>query len=796
MAQNVSFVLLAEFDIDVGAILSRQFPTPLGTDEQLLASLMLPDGAEKQSEDWTIFLLNQTPLNTVDPLFSDSPERDSFDRRSSTDDTRDMLYVLNLVRTKHDTSVRRGAIVKAMAICTHYPFIQIFKPVLLMALDDYFSDPTIECLERLYDSINAMDLSRAPQLSRSEKLIMRVSERKDVFIEKFATPRLGSNVDLRAISSQSSLNHESGSEEALAVRSRTTSMTSSASESSTSGDGGSAVWMGEDHRRPDIRDLRRGRSPELPPKRTPGVNGWRESRFFTHKERPSSNDSHARHIPPIKDTHYYETSISFKNITLPIRLPLFTFDDEIGEYSMIRLIQTFSTPGATVIGPLHPHLHTNGILTHPIILLFNALVTAKRIIFLGYGKPAGLVADFVLAACALGSGCGCVLRGFPERVFPYANLLSKDIFESVSGFIAGVTNPVFEQAGKWDVLCNIETGRILVNRDIQTPSLPANFPSPPAFFSRPGSTLKPEGSLSSDEDFGKAPGQTPSIASVQRNDFAAKADNADNVFMEDIMAAISLHYGETMIRARFTEYLQRFVRLASRYEEDTMGSTSIGFPSQPYTESEPGEFGLLGTGLVFLDDLAGARELQMNASRIEGWRRTRSYDYYRKDFRAYLETNAIQGFDLAHQIGRLRNAKNMADGEMDLIVRTLVERVRSYEQVVEVLSHFPPHAGGLLPLTFGLFHQQEPIRDIVVEVLDTFRSYPIGYQFLQSLNAFHRYAYVRQAHARQERMAMSIGSIGANNGIGTHNLFPPPWTGNTQQVRTPSNRSETSLGAG
>lgn len=96
------------------------------------------------------------------------------------------------------------------------------------------------------------------------------------------------------------------------------------------------------------------------------------------------------------------------------------------------------------------------------------------------------------------------------------------------------------------------------------------------------------------------------------------------------MAAITLHYGETMIRARFTEYLQRFVRLSSRYEEDTMGLTSVGFPSQPYTESDAGEFGLLGTGLVFLDDLAGARELQMNASRIEGWRRTKSYDYYRK----------------------------------------------------------------------------------------------------------------------------------------------------------------------
>jgi hypothetical protein len=30
--------------------------------------------------------------------------------------------------------------------------------------------------------------------------------------------------------------------------------------------------------------------------------------------------------------------------------------------------------------------------------------------------------------------------------------------------------------------------------------------------------------------------------------------------------------------------------------------------------------------------------------------------------------------------------------------------------------------GGLLPLAMGLFHQQEPIRDLVVELLDVLRS--------------------------------------------------------------------------
>ena len=57
-----------------------------------------------------------------------------------------------------------------------------------MALDDYFSNPSQECLARLFDAINAMDISNAPTLTRDEKLTMRVSERKDIFIEKFTPP--------------------------------------------------------------------------------------------------------------------------------------------------------------------------------------------------------------------------------------------------------------------------------------------------------------------------------------------------------------------------------------------------------------------------------------------------------------------------------------------------------------------------------------------------------------------------------------------------------------------------------
>jgi hypothetical protein len=102
------------------------------------------------------------------------------------------------------------------------------------------------------------------------------------------------------------------------------------------------------------------------------------------------------------------------------------------QYSLTALVQLFSNPSSLVpAAHLHPHLHTNGHATHPIILLFNALITQKRVVFLGNGRPAGQVSSLVLAACALASGCGSVLTGFAERAFPYSNLENADNMEEV-----------------------------------------------------------------------------------------------------------------------------------------------------------------------------------------------------------------------------------------------------------------------------------------------------------------------------------------------------------------------------
>ncbi|CAG8744418.1 14195_t:CDS:2, partial [Dentiscutata heterogama] len=60
LGEHVTHILLAEFDIDKGSSLAHQYPEPTGTDEHLLAELMLPDGAHLRTEDWTVFFLNQS----------------------------------------------------------------------------------------------------------------------------------------------------------------------------------------------------------------------------------------------------------------------------------------------------------------------------------------------------------------------------------------------------------------------------------------------------------------------------------------------------------------------------------------------------------------------------------------------------------------------------------------------------------------------------------------------------------------------------------------------------------------
>lgn len=142
MENHVEYILVASFDIDRGSVMEHQYPGPISGDETMLAELMLPDQTHMRSQDWTIFFLHKDTTaeeeakemrrerrrrrrrkelgETDDEEDGEELIRQSMEEEDDDDlgeDTEDededdmegppLVYVLNLVYTKHDTSVKR-----------------------------------------------------------------------------------------------------------------------------------------------------------------------------------------------------------------------------------------------------------------------------------------------------------------------------------------------------------------------------------------------------------------------------------------------------------------------------------------------------------------------------------------------------------------------------------------------------------------------------------------------------------------------------------------------------------------
>ncbi|ETV88884.1 hypothetical protein, variant [Aphanomyces astaci] len=150
-----SEVLYAEFDIDKGSTLRASFPT--APDElqktvhrtpEFFADMMLPEGVHNREQDYTVFFIH----------------KDS-----------EVKYCLSVVKTMHDANVRRGARIKAVAICSNYHFCFAFKDILNVAIDKLFALGSNESvssatavLSSLFDVINSVDVSGVTNLQKSE----------------------------------------------------------------------------------------------------------------------------------------------------------------------------------------------------------------------------------------------------------------------------------------------------------------------------------------------------------------------------------------------------------------------------------------------------------------------------------------------------------------------------------------------------------------------------------------------------------------------------------------------------
>lgn len=118
--------------------MEHQYPGAISGDENMLAELMLPDQVHNRKEDWTIFFLHKDTSEEVDMTEGDGTgskidtqgDGGNGETNGSTSEEDEMggpklekeandheddeggegpplIYVLNLVNTKHDASVKR-----------------------------------------------------------------------------------------------------------------------------------------------------------------------------------------------------------------------------------------------------------------------------------------------------------------------------------------------------------------------------------------------------------------------------------------------------------------------------------------------------------------------------------------------------------------------------------------------------------------------------------------------------------------------------------------------------------------
>ncbi|KAL2863930.1 AFI1/MesA family protein [Aspergillus lucknowensis] len=704
LERHVEFILVASFHIDRGPIMEHQYPGAISSDESMLAELMLPDQTHVRSQDWTMFFLHkdsgadgeeeeqaaktkkkkkkrkgvETETSSGDEVASEDldnqseelTEEEEEEEEEQSSDEEDggegppLMYVLNLVNTKQDNTVKRGAVVKAMAICTRHSFLHIYKPILLLALEDYFKSPYPETLESLYNAVNAMDLSLLPKLNLLERQILQASNSKDMFIEKF--------------------------EQMISQR------------------------MAEDN---ELTETDEG-NPSSPKK-------------------PSASP---RYVLP-RDTHEFESKIVYHDIPIPVKVPTVIWPEIVGDFSLIKLIQVFSAPHVSTPQPfpLHPHLTTSGAYTHPIIVLVNAMLTQKRVVFLGHNRPSGEVAEAVLAACALASGG--ILRGFTRHAFPYTDLTKIDDLLRVPGFIAGVTNPTFANHPEWwDLLCDLPTGRMKISSHIE----PAPVTDGLLYFQQ----------------------QSPVSVSGTNTD-----PTGDNLFMEDVLRSIANRHGENAIRAKWRAYVTKFTRVAAAFEETVYGASNIYiigpneelFPESPSgLQADPGDpTTLRGHGYVWPDESAKQRELMASVSRIEGWRTTRSYYSFIQDIAAmFYPARPILKPDLHHHHDRLRTLK-LSPSDAGSVYLAFSHAIKDYAGICQLLTVTPESQAGLFYLAMGLLHPEQTVREATADLLERIALHPAGRHFWAQLNRFGKTAYFR---IKRERDAASLNSASGSFG--------------------------------
>ncbi|KAG7664844.1 uncharacterized protein J8A68_001602 [[Candida] subhashii] len=170
----------------------------------------------------------------------------------------------------------------------------------------------------------------------------------------------------------------------------------------------------------------------------------------------------------------FNSIISFNEMDIPVRIPLLDLPDTIGDY--LNPTDLNFKPNAINIlnarlgsNRLHNELTIYGLQTPPIIVLINAVLTGKRIMFVSYEESSGYIIDHILLLLKLITGGG-ILCGLLTNynIFPIIDVSKIDLLNGCDSFIAGTINPFFKENDKfWDVLYDLDDNELFISTQLE-----------------------------------------------------------------------------------------------------------------------------------------------------------------------------------------------------------------------------------------------------------------------------------------------------------------------------------------
>ncbi|KAI3646877.1 hypothetical protein MP228_007098 [Amoeboaphelidium protococcarum] len=319
-------------------------------------------------------------------------------------------------------------------------------------------------------------------------------------------------------------------------------------------------------------------------------------------------------------TNYqFEAKIVIDGKNVPLKLPITLYPVEIGEQSLMQLISI-----------LHPKPVADEV--PPLMLLIHSVLSERRILFLGAKKSAGEISRLVFAFAALFTP---MIENIQSRLLPSVPLTMVDQLLSVSGYIAGAANPIFEMHQDWwDVIVDLNSGKVQFSSQLNSRS--------PYGFTDDVSNAAQNAGYSVANLSKVAPAADQDL--FQNSDKEQQLVSEDCKFMKVVMQMVQSRSTESDVRQYLRDYVSRFLRICSSYiYEQSIHHGQSGALSQLSNIKSKSSDLIEIPNAIQMPPTIGAREifassddqkiqLDLYAIRVVQFRRTSTFQQLQKSY--------------------------------------------------------------------------------------------------------------------------------------------------------------------